>query len=118
MLPIMPARGLIQHEWARHGTCSGLSSQDYFANIQQVYKQLRVSDEYQHPGQSFQAAPGAIEQKFAAANGAPQGAFRISCSGGEFVALEVCFTKDLKYRACGSSVRECKAPQVKVLPTP
>ena len=38
MLAIMPARGLIQHEWATHGTCSGLSTQDYFADIEKAFR--------------------------------------------------------------------------------
>jgi ribonuclease T2 len=118
MLPVMPARGLIQHEWATHGTCSGLSSQQYFGNIQQLYKSMKVPQEYQHPSAQFSAAPGDIEQKFAQANGASQAAFRVSCSSGEFVAIEACFDKNLKYRDCGSSAKECRAPQVKVLPTP
>ncbi len=118
MLPVMPARGLIQHEWATHGTCSGLSSQEYFGDIQQLYKTIRVPQEYQHPPAEFTAKPGDIEQKFAQANGAPPSAFRVSCSSGEFIAIEACFDKNLKYRDCGSSVKECRTPQVKVLPTP
>ena len=31
MLDLMPAPGLIFHEWDRHGTCSGLSANAYFA---------------------------------------------------------------------------------------
>jgi ribonuclease I len=31
---------LEQHEWGRHGTCSGLSSEDYFAAIVNVAKQV------------------------------------------------------------------------------
>ncbi len=118
MLPIMPARGLIQHEWATHGTCSGISSQQYFGDIQQLYKSIKVPPEYQHPSAQFSAAPSDIEQKFARANGAPQSAFRVSCSGPAFIAIEACFDKNLKYRDCGSSVKQCRAPQVKVLPTP
>ena len=88
MLPIMPARGLIQHEWATHGTCSGLSTQEYFGDIQQLYKTVKVPQEYQHPSAQLNAAPSDIGQKFAQANGAPKTAFRVSCSSGEFVAIE------------------------------
>lgn len=30
IMPIMPGKELIQREWAKHGTCSGLSLEDYF----------------------------------------------------------------------------------------
>ncbi len=46
------------------------------------------------------------------------GAFRVSCSNSEFVAVEACLTKDLQYRQCGSSLRDCRASQVTVRPTP
>ena len=118
MLSIIPARGLIQHEWATHGTCSGLSAQDYFGGIEKAYHGLQIPPEYRAPGQSITVSPSEIEQKFADANHAPKGAFRVSCSGSEFVAIEVCETKDLQYRDCGSGVRDCRAPRVTILPTP
>jgi ribonuclease T2 len=118
MLAIMPARGLIQHEWATHGTCSGLSTQDYFADIDKAFRQVKIPPEYRAPRQPMQASPAEIEQKFAAANHAPIGAFRVSCSRSELVAVEVCLTKDLQYRQCGSGLRDCRAPQVTIEPTP
>lgn len=117
MMPIMPASYLIQHEWSTHGTCSGLDAQTYFGDIRQAFSQLQIPAEYHAPSQALNTSPGQIEQKFAAANSAPAAAFRVSCSGSEFVALEVCLTKDLKYRQCGSGVRECRAPQITLLPT-
>ncbi len=118
MLAIMPARGLIQHEWATHGTCSGLSTQDYFADIEKAFKQLQIPPDYRAPAKAIEDSPADIAQKFAAANHAPAGAFRVSCSGSEFVAVEACLTKDLQYRQCGSGLRSCRAPQVTVRPTP
>ena len=118
MLPIMPDRGLIQHEWATHGTCSGLGTQAYFTNVQEAFKQVQIPQEYRAPAQAVSASPSEIEQKFAAVNKAPQGAFRVSCSRSDFVALEVCLTKDLQYRQCGSGLRECGAPQVTLTPVP
>ena len=118
MLAIMPARGLIQHEWATHGTCSGLAAQDYFAGIEKAFRQIQIPPEYRSPAQPIQASPAEIEQKFAAANHAPAGTFRVSCSNAEFVAIEECLTKDLQYRQCGSGLRDCRAPQVTVPPIP
>jgi ribonuclease T2 len=42
MLLYMPSRGLIQHEWAEHGTCSGLSPQDYFGEAEQAFKRVQI----------------------------------------------------------------------------
>ena len=118
MLPIMPDRGLIQHEWSTHGTCSGLDPQTYFADIQKAFHLVQVPPQYSAPAQVINANPADIEQKFAEANHAPRGAFRVSCSNSEFVAVEACLTKDLQYRQCGSSLRDCRASQVTVRPPP
>jgi ribonuclease T2 len=118
MLPLMPDRGLIQHEWSTHGTCSGLESQAYFANIKKAFSALQIPPQYRAPSQALNASPAEIEQAFATANHAPASAFRVSCSGTEFVALEVCLTKDLQYRQCGSGLRECRSPQVSFQPVP
>jgi len=111
-------RGLIQHEWQTHGTCSGQSAQDYFANIQKVFTRLQVPTEYRSLSRSMTASPAQIEQKFAEANHAPQAAFRVSCNGSDFVGLEICLTKDLQYRNCGARLRECRAPQLELRPIP
>ena len=118
MMPIMPGKALIQHEWEKHGTCSGMSVQDYFGAIEKLYNGLEVPAEFKKPATSEQASPVAIEQEFAAANNAPEGAFRVSCPQNEFSAVEVCLSKDLQYQACPNTVRECRAEQVEIRPVP
>jgi ribonuclease T2 len=118
MLAIMPARGLIQHEWAAHGTCTGLSAAEYFSAIRKAYSEVQVPQEFRALAKEESLSPSEIEANFAAVNHAPRDAFRISCSRGELVAVEVCLTKDLQYRSCGPGVRDCRAPQVLVRPTP
>lgn len=117
-LPLMPDRGLIQHEWATHGTCSGLASADYFAAIRKAYEKVQVPQEFRATTQQQSIRPVEIEQKFAAGNHAPKDAFRVSCSQGEMVAVEVCMTKDLQFRQCGPGVRDCQSPQVLLRPIP
>jgi ribonuclease T2 len=116
MMPIMPGSSLIQHEWAKHGTCSGLSVQDYFAAIEKLYTGLTIPDDFKRPSQNEQTAPSNIEKEFASANGAPAEAFRVSCPQNEFSAVEVCLSKDLKYLACPTTLKECKAQRIAVRP--
>ena len=118
MLPIMPGKDLIQHEWSKHGTCSALSVQDYFGVIGKLYHELRVPDNFQSPSVSAQTSPAKIEKAFATANAAPQSAFRIACPQNEFSAVEICVSKDLQYQVCPASVKECRAKSIKVVPVP
>ena len=118
MMPIMPGKQLIQHEWAKHGTCSGLSTQDYFGAIEKLYNGLQVPDEFKTPAKSAQTNASSIEKEFASANNAPAGAFRVSCPQNEFSAVEICLSKDLQYQACPSTQKECRAQKIEVRPVP
>jgi ribonuclease T2 len=118
MMPIMPGSSLIQHEWAKHGTCSGLSMDQYFTAIEKFYNGLKVPDDFKSPSSSATTGPSDIEQKFATANQAPAEAFRVSCPQNAFSAVEICLTKDFQYLACPSTVRECHGSQINVPPVP
>jgi ribonuclease T2 len=114
MLGLMPTRNLIQHEWEKHGTCSGLSAADYFTQVEQSFKSVKVPQQYPALTQEQQLSVYDVEVAFARENHAPEQAFRISCHGGYLVGLEVCLTKDLQFQACTKSVHECPANQVRL----
>ena len=118
MLPIMPGKQLIQHEWAKHGTCSGLTVKDYFAAIEKLYTGLTIPEDFQQPSNSVRTTATDIEAKFATANNAPKEAFRVSCPQNEFSAVEICLTKALSYQTCPTTVKECRASKVTVRPVP
>ena len=116
MLNFMPSRGLIQHEWKEHGTCSGLSAQEYFAKVEQAFGKLHVPEQYQRLEREQQLGVPELEKSFADANHAPPRAFRVSCHAGELVSLEVCVDKNLQYQSCAQSARECPMNQVDMRP--
>jgi len=116
MLNLMPSRSLIQHEWQKHGTCTGLSAQDYFAQAEQAYTHVQVPQQYRTLNQQQHLNVPDLEKAFAETNHAPVEAFRISCYGGDLVSLEVCVDKNLQYRSCTHSVRECPVSQVDMKP--
>ena len=118
MMPIMPGQSLIQHEWSKHGTCSGLSVKDYFTAIEKLYTGLNVPEDFKRPIERSETSPSKIEKEFAIANQAPEGAFRVSCPQNEFSAVEICLAKDLQYQACPTTMKECRAGQIEVRPVP
>jgi ribonuclease T2 len=112
MVRFFPSRGLVQHEWEKHGTCSNLSSADYFGRVEQAFTAVKVPAQFSSLNHDRQFDVKQIEQSFAIANNAPASSFRISCHAGEMVGVEACLSKDLKYQACSASVRECPASNV------
>lgn len=122
MLDLMPARGLVYHEWATHGTCSGLEPADYFRLVRTARATIKVPDEFAKPGAAVEREPGAVAESFLRANPrlAPD-SLVVGCSGGQVPRLRevrICLDRDLAPRACGDDVRRaaCRAPTVIVPP--
>jgi ribonuclease T2 len=117
-LSYIPTASLIQHEWATHGTCSGLSAQDYFAALRKARDSVKLPPDLDQPSQNVQTTAVKIESEIAAANSSvPATAIRTSCyRNNELQDVRVCFTKDLATRPCGPSAGECTAPSITLLP--
>ncbi len=113
----IPSPSLIQHEWATHGTCTGLSPFDYFSNLVQARASVQIPVQITSLEEQIRESPGQIETQFAMANPSfPAGAFRTSCPGGEFREERICFDKRLKPQACTASAGECTVPAVLIRP--
>ena len=65
---IMPARGLVYHEWSAHGTCSGLEPGEFFGLVRRAYAHLTMPAEFVRPGQPIQQSTDAILGDFLRAN--------------------------------------------------
>jgi len=113
----MPAPGLIQHEWAAHGSCTGLNPFDYFSSVVQARAAVQIPVQITSIEDQIRESPGQIESQFAAANPAfPKTAFRTSCSRGAFQEVRICFDKNLKPQSCTAAVGECTVPAMIVRP--
>jgi ribonuclease T2 len=98
---IMPSRGLIRHEWAKHGVCTGLSGNAYLALIRQAREKIVIPDAYVHPNTTTGVSPRAVEAAFASANpGLSLRGIAISCDGTRLREVRICLTRDLKFRSC------------------
>ncbi len=118
MLPLMMDQGLIQHEWADHGTCTGMDTATYFDTVRKAAAEVTIPDAYKNLSQAIQVSPGDVDAKFGSANGSfPQNTFRTACGSGEISEVHVCLTKDLKPRACAADVQDCSSGgQQRMLP--
>ena len=52
LLDIIPTISLIQHEWTTHGTCSGLSADDYFGLVRRIFTSFHAPAPLQRPTQA------------------------------------------------------------------
>lgn len=118
MLPLMPSKRLIRHEWAKHGTCSGLSPTRYFELVRRAYDGVRVPPRYAKPRDAARLSPEAFKAELAKANPAwPARGFSIECSGRFFQELRICLDKELRPRVCGRDVRDgCPGAELIVRP--
>lgn len=107
MLPLMPSPHLIQHEWDQHGTCSGLAPAAYFEAIRNLRGALKIPADYTAPLRQLNVSPVEIKQKFVAANaGFGLGSVHVLCGGRFLSEVRLCFSKDLRPRACSAGVRD------------
>ena len=105
MLDLMPSRALVAHEWETHGTCSGMTADDYFTRVRATRASLVVPDAYVAPRQSFTSDAATLVAAFVAKN--PRltaDAIAVRCKS-ELEEVLVCFDRDGAPRACGADVR-------------
>jgi ribonuclease T2 len=113
---IIPTASLVEHEWETHGTCSGLSADDYFREIHRAFAAVKIPANIGQGNDVNGVTPDDLLGRFAAANpGYPAGSFALSCGNNRLTAIEICLGKDLRPEAC-EGVRSCRANVVKVTP--
>ena len=116
MTDIMPDRSLVAHEWATHGTCSGLDADAYFRLLRQAFASVKVPPTLSQPTRMFSIAPQEIKQEFVGAN--PRLRLEnlaVSCGNNYLTGISVCMTKQLQPQAC-QGLRDCRANVVRVAP--
>ncbi|MEP6645113.1 MAG: ribonuclease T [Acidobacteriaceae bacterium] len=116
MLDIMPDDKLIEHEWTTHGTCSGLSADEYFKLLRSAYTAIKVPAKLIAPAESFSISPEELKQSFLQANSRLNNeSLAISCGNNYLTGIHVCLTKELQPTAC-TEIKDCRANVIKVPP--
>ncbi len=68
MLPIMPSRRLIIHEWKTHGTCAGVSQSEYFRATRLLFEKVKVPARYLSPTADVITTPQQLVLDFVKTN--------------------------------------------------
>ena len=119
---LMPARGLINHEWTAHGSCSGLDPAAFFSLVRRAHDEIVIPSEFSQPSQPIQQSPAAVLGAFQRANPKlPPLSLVVTCSGQGAPRLRevrVCMDRNLSPRACSADAARgaCRAPTLIVPP--
>ncbi len=118
MLDLMPARGLIRHEWGTHGSCSGLGARAYFDLVRRARGAVKIPPRFDNPQQPLALAPADIVDAFVKANpGLAAADVAVDCDRSRLREVRICMTRDLEFRACGTlGGRACAADFVRMPP--
>ncbi len=112
---LYPSPSLMEHEWRRHGTCSGLAPADYFRTADKALAVVHIPASFEAPRSDQRLAPGQILAAFLGANPElPPHSLTVACSRGELSEVRVCLTQNLQVRPCGHGVSD-SCPSLPVL---
>lgn len=113
---IYPDAGLLEHEWATHGTCSGLSPDAFFSTARSAFHAVKIPAKLGSLTTQISLPPGEILGLFTANNpGIPESSMALSCGHNYLTAIEICLDKSLHPIAC-PNVRSCRANIVRIPP--
>ena len=112
MEDVMGSGGLAWHQWKKHGRCSGLSPEDYFALSRLAYGQVERPSILRRIGEPVTLDPAVIEEAFIESNpDLSPDMLTVTCRDRRIQEVRVCLTRELEPRRCGGDViRDCNRP--------
>ncbi len=116
---VYPDEGLARYEYRKHGTCSGLDPQAYFAAVKTLRDAIVVPETLKAPRETLTTSPDALTQAFIAANANLKADnMAISCRDGELVDVRICVAKSLTAFAQCPKVagHTCHAASITIAP--
>ena len=122
MFDIMPSRGLIIHQYKKHGTCSGYTPKSYFKAARLLYERVRIPDRFVSPQKAQFVRPRELINEFVRVNPKLRpDMVRVVCRrgpGNRLREVRICFDKKGRFRACsrGASRHLCQREKMFVPP--
>ena len=109
MADIMGSGGSAWHQWNKHGRCSGLSSEDYYALAREAYAQVLRPSLFRRLEREIRLPAAVIEEAFLEENpNLTADGLTITCKASRIQEARICLDRDLNPRVCSGSVsRDC-----------
>jgi ribonuclease T2 len=114
---VYPDLNLARYEWLKHGTCSGRSPTDYFADVRRARDAVEIPPPFRAASDRQTWTPVDIERAFIAANPKLRpDMMGIACHSGVLEEVRICFSKDLReFHTCPQVSRgSCRTRELRV----
>jgi len=110
MVDIMGTSGLAWHQWKKHGSCTGLSAQGYYALSRKAYGAIVRPAIFRKLDRSVKLPASVVEEAFLKANPAMEkDGITITCRNSHIQEARICLSRALTPVPCGQDVvRDCK----------
>ena len=101
--------GSAWHQWNKHGRCSGLSAEEYYALSEEAYARITRPEVFRELTDPVTLPASLIEEAFLRDNpGLEPDGLTVTCRSGQIQEVRICLTRDLEPRRCGADViRDC-----------
>lgn len=109
MADIMGSQGLAWHQWKKHGSCSGLAPEAYFALARRAYEAVTRPEVFRKLDRPVTLSAQVVEAAFLKANpGWQADMLTITCREGRIAEARLCLSTSLDPVPCGRDVaRDC-----------
>ena len=109
MADVMGSGGLAWYQWQKHGRCSGLSAQGYYAAVRDAAAGAEVPALLKMLPRDVTLPAGVVEDAFIQANpDMTRNGITVTCNGKRLDEVRICLTRDLQPRDCApDSRRDC-----------
>jgi ribonuclease T2 len=104
---LFPSDKLYNHEWEKHGTCTGKTPLEYLALSKQYKESVAIPTAYNRPSQPFRTTIKDLKSAFVSTNRQfTDDGVAPSCSGsGRFLQeVLICYSKDGKPGPCSAEI--------------
>jgi len=110
MIDIMGSSGLAWHQWKKHGSCSGLSADEYFETSREAYDTIIQPNVLNRLDKLVRVPASVIEDAFVQSNPIlERNMITITCKQGYIQEARICLSKSLEPVPCGADViTDCK----------